>query len=67
MTSRVVKAEELNAVLEALQPKLAAADQDELRGVGGDESVSERCRSPVPPLIHPHSCAVSPTGYGFHG
>lgn len=42
MAGRIVRAEELNAVLENLQPKLAAADQEELRGVGGDETVSER-------------------------
>ena len=51
MAGRVVRAEELNAVLESLQPKLAAADQEELRGVGGDETVSERHCPPLPPVM----------------
>ena len=45
---RVVQAHEINAVLAGVAPDLAASDRDELRGVGGDETVSERCTSSVP-------------------
>ena len=59
MAGRVVRAEELNAVLESLQPKLAAADQEELRGVGGDETVSER-HVFFPPSVSDQSPRCSP-------
>ncbi len=39
---RVLQAQDINAVLEGVAPDLAASDRDELRGVGGDETVSER-------------------------
>jgi hypothetical protein len=58
-SGRVVQAHEINAVLAGVASDLAASDRDELRGVGGDETVSERCTSYLPPGCKESSTVTS--------